>query len=54
MTVEDFKSLLALISSDRLALRGHEVQTIAALQVKLANTIKAAETPSGDSPRPTE
>jgi hypothetical protein len=49
VTIDDFKNLLALISSDRLALRGNEVQTVARLQAKLAQLIQ----PPSDVPKPT-
>lgn len=39
MSVEDLKSLLALISSDRLTLKGSEVQLVARLQVELHRMI---------------
>ena len=54
MTIDDFKNLLALISSDRLTLRGNEAQVVASLQLKLAALIKPQEPKSGDSPGPTE
>lgn len=56
MTPNDFKSLLALITSDRLDhLRGNEVQAVAQLQAKLAAFINAQVKPNdGDSPRAAE
>lgn len=61
ITTQDFQLLLQLISSDRVSLRGNEVQAVYNLQRKLALTIDAAkkppkpdEEPNGDSPRSAE
>lgn len=54
MTIDDFKSLLALITSDRLTLRGNEVQLVAQLQAKLAQLINSPKAQDADEPRPTE
>lgn len=41
LTIEDFQSLLNLISSDRVTLRGNEALAVAKLQQKLAAAIQA-------------
>jgi hypothetical protein len=43
LTTDDFRLLLQVITSDRLALRGNEVGAIFNLQRKLALTIDAAK-----------
>jgi hypothetical protein len=45
LTTADFQTLLNLIASDRVTLRGNEAIPVAALQRKLALTIDAAKNP---------
>lgn len=49
LTIEDFQNILALLSSDRLTLRGNEAIPLAKLQQKLALTIDAARKPKDDN-----
>jgi len=46
MTIQDLQSLLHLITSDRLELRGNEVMAVAGLQQRLAAAIQAASQPA--------
>ena len=45
LTTADFQTLLNLLNSDRVSLRGNEALAIASLQRKLALTIDAAKNP---------
>lgn len=50
LTTDDFRLLLQLIASDRLALRGNEVGAVFNLQRKLALTIDAAKPKDSNGP----